>query len=223
MLKKIIPVLAGVKKLLETNGYKLNSSLAKLRPTLGDGLHEFETGAIFLDIADYSKSTEYYGESYSSFISSIVFPSMVKYMADYCIPEVVRGDEIYFVTTSLFQKSNDSIAKMTSKSVRRLAEFLKDVIPELCLSHGFPTVEFRIGVTHGKGAIMVDDTQVRTSGDHINRAKRLQDAASKGEILSDSQSFNSDFSENLIAISKKNIVVKKNIIEAVKVGVKRAA
>ena len=223
IVTKLMPALNGVKTLFEQQGYKMNSSLAKLRPKLGDGIHELETGAIFIDIADYSKFTEEYGDSYAGFISSDFFPSLIKHMSAYATPEVVRGDEAYLVISEHTSTHPGNIAAKTAYATTKLFDFLTKISPEICTTAGFPVIEFRIGVTVGPGAIVVDDIQVRTSGDHINKAKRLQDAAAKGEILTDESSFNNGFSSNLVSISKKTIVVKKNIIEAVKVGVKRAA
>ena len=223
VVKKLMPSLNGVKTLFDQHGYKMNSSLAKLRPQLGDGIHELETGAIFIDIADYSKFTEEYGDSYAGFISSEFFPSLIKHMSSYAIPEVVRGDEAYFVISDHTSSHLGSISVKTSYATAKIFDFLTKISPDICTRAGFPVVDFRIGVTVGPGAIVVDDVQVRTSGDHINKAKRLQDAATRGEILTDESSFNKGFSSNLVSISKKTIVVKKNVIEAVKVGVKRAA
>lgn len=223
ILKKLMPALDGIKSLFEKHGYKMNSSLAKLRPSLRDGIHEVETGAIFIDIAEYSKLTEEYGDSYAGFISSTFFPSLIKHMSSFATPEVVRGDEVYFVVSDYTSTHPGNISEKTSHAVFKISEFLTKTAPDICSESGFPLVEFRIGVTVGPGAIVVDDIQVRTSGDHINKAKRLQDAAAKGEILTDDVSFRGGFANNLVSISKKTIVVKKNIIEAVKVGVKRAA
>jgi class 3 adenylate cyclase len=99
---------------------------------------------------------------------------------------------------------------------------LKDA-QSLSQGEGFGRVDFRIGFTIGEGTLVVDDVQTRASGDHINKAKRLQDSASKGEFLTDSDTITQLNDQNILVLSKKQIVVKKNIIEAVKVGVKRAA
>lgn|GEM_PF-2798608 len=223
LIQRLEPILKNIKTLLEQHGYKYNSSLAKLRPILGDGLHEMDIGAIFIDVVDYSKHTESYGDDYPNFISSKLFPALVKFMSPYAIPEVVRGDEIYFVVTSQIQPEAQNVGVATAIAICKLDAFIKEVAPGICLAAGFPKLEVKIGATHGRGAIVVDDVQVRTSGDHINKAKRLQDSAQKGEILVDAQSFHSGFDGPLVGINQKTIVAKKNVIEVVRVGVKRAA
>lgn len=209
------------KTMLSTTA-SMNSSLSKLRTLMGEGVHDRFIGAIFVDIVDYSKYAESIGNAYTTFISNIVISRMITELSSEALPEVVRGDEVLFIVTQETCLSQ-SPALGINAFLGKLFTFISKDIPAICLEHGFPKSEFRVGFTAGDGTLVVDSIQVRTSGDHINRAKRLQDACKKNEIWTDSATIALLKSSNLIELSRSQIVVKKNIIEAVKVGVKRAA
>lgn len=198
-------------------------SLSKLRATHGTGAFSKKIGALFIDIAEYSKLTETYGASYSQFISSVLLPELVAYLSKLALPEVVRGDEVLFIVCSATPGDDLNVTKRTSEAVRALAAFSEKNASLICRSHGFPKAEFRIGFTLGDGNLVIDEVQTRTSGEHVNRAKRLQDSARKGEIWTDAETICQLDKEGIITLSRTNIVVKKNIVEAVRVGVKHAA
>ncbi len=200
----------------------LNSSLARLRGRIDNGSYELVSGAIFIDIADYSKHCESYGTAYAEFISSSFFPAMIKYLDGLATPESVRGDEVYFVIARELSTTELSIGALTSKALVKLYSFLNEEGLRLAHDNGFDAVEYRLGVTMGEGNLVIDDVQVRTSGEHINRAKRMQDSASKGEILADIALVENSEGQ-IFSITKKSIIVKKNQIEAARVGIKRAA
>lgn len=202
--------------------HRQNGSLQKLRTITGNGSFERITGAVFADIADYSKYTEIHGNAYAAFISTSYFPTMIRSLAPWATPEAVRGDEVYFVVVSELSEVL-SFDQQLVETLRNLIQFTQNEGKQLCISNGYPNVEMRVGATCGDATIVVDDIQVRTSGDHINRAKRLQDAAAKNEVWVESSLINSTFLSNLVPLKRKIITVKKNTIEAVKVGVKRAA
>jgi hypothetical protein len=199
------------------------SSLSKLRSTYGDGTYPKTIGAIFIDIADYSKRAEEYGESYTSFVSSSLLPGFIKNLKDIALPEVVRGDEILFIVCDESPSSKKNIYDDTAIAVQKLSAYMQSEAQSLSKEEGFGKVEFRVGFTVGEGTIVIDDVQARTSGGHINKAKRLQDTASKGDFFTDSETMSQMNNLRILPLSKTQIVVKKNIIEAVKVGVKRAA
>lgn len=223
LLKKIQPWLdTAVSKMIELS-HRQNGSLQKLRSLMEPGSYTKTTGAIFIDIADYSKHTETFGNDYPAFISSVYFPTLIKAISNWAIPEVVRGDEIYFVILKELCNESYSTDKQLINSLRKLLSFIENDGRTLCIAHGYPVTEMRIGLSLGEANIVVDDVQVRTSGDHINRAKRLQESAAKNEIWIESAVISQELHDSLILLSKKNLIVKKNIIEAVKVGVKRAA
>lgn len=200
----------------------MNSSLSKLRTVMGEGVHDRFIGAIFVDIVDYSKYAESIGNAYTTFISNIILPRMIHELSSEALPEVVRGDEVLFIVTQETCQSQNAALGINA-FLGKLFSFISKDIPAICLENGFPKSEFRVGFTAGDGTLVVDSIQVRTSGDHINRAKRLQDACKKNEIWTDSATISILKSSSLIELSRSQIVVKKNIIEAVKVGVKRAA
>lgn len=209
-------------KLLDL-GIKQTASLAKLRQSLGDGAFDREIGAIFVDIADYSKFAEIHGNDYARFISVHYLPALIKNVSNLALPEVVRGDEVYFVICQETVHEPLSVAQATANALAIIQRFTVSHGKNLCTDHGYSPVEVRIGCSLGEGTITLDEVQARTSGDHINQAKRLQEACNKGEILTDQRIACPEASSELIRLGIKNVVVKKNIIEAVKVGVKRAA
>ena len=223
LMLSLLPTLdTAISKIIELS-HRQGSSLQRLRSIIGPGSHEKQTAAIFVDIADYSKYTESLGNEYTGFISQTYLPSLIKILAPWATPEVVRGDEIYFVVLKELSKEESSLNTIAACALKRLQQFVSEDGKKICKSNGFPTVDLRIGMTCGDANIVVDDIQVRTSGDHINRAKRLQDSAEKNEAWVDAATAESLASEGIIVLKKKTIIVKKNIIEAVKVGVKRAA
>jgi hypothetical protein len=209
------------KTMLSTTA-SMNSSLSKLRTVMGEGVHDRFIGAVFIDIVDYSKFAESIGNAYTTFISNIIIPRMISHVSSESLPEVVRGDEVLFIITQETSQTLDVPIGINS-FLSKMMSFISKDISEICLEHGFPKAEFRIGFTAGEGTLVVDSIQVRTSGDHINRAKRLQDSCKKNEVWTDSSTVALLKSSNLIELSRSQIVVKKNVIEAVKVGVKRAA
>jgi class 3 adenylate cyclase len=200
-----------------------NQSLTKLKSTLPNGVYERPIGALFIDIVDYTKSNETYGDEFTKFVSSSYFPAMVKYMSSFATPEVVRGDEVFFVVTPELSSIEGDIHKQSFEAIHNLQKFINEVGNKICAESGFPPLVFRMGMTVGTGHIVVDDVQVRTSGDHINRAKRLQDSALKGEILIDGATYDHYFKDQVIPISRKSIIVKKNIVDAVKIGFRKAS
>jgi class 3 adenylate cyclase len=210
-------------RIINSNLNKQNQSLTKLKSTLPNGVYERAIGALFIDIVDYTKSNETYGDDFTKFVSSSYFPAMVKYMSSYATPEVVRGDEVFFVVTPELSSVEGDIHKQSFQAIHSLQKFINEVGNKICAESGFPALVFRMGMTVGTGHIVVDDVQVRTSGDHINRAKRLQDSASKGEILIDGTTYDHYFKDHVIPISRKSIIVKKNIVDAVKIGFKKSA
>jgi len=199
----------------------LNSSLARVKKELSNGSYPLTSGAIFFDVVDYSKHCENFGLPYAEYISAKFFPALMKYMDGYATPESIRGDEIYFVVCTEVTKSKRDVLSQTAEAVVRLNGFLIEEGKTLSSEHGFPKPDFRIGVSIGEGNLVVDDVIVRTSGEHINRAKRLQDSANRNEILVDSVI--ADCGTPIVSIGKKIVVVKKNEIEATKIGIKRRA
>lgn len=225
--KKLLTLLTPSIQLLNEKLSRLvsltGSSLSKLRSTYGDGAYPKTIGAIFIDIADYSKRAEEYGEAYTSFVSSSLLPGFIKSLKDMALPEVVRGDEVLFIVCDESPSTNRNIYEDTANAIQKISTYMQSDAQTLSREEGFGKVEFRVGFTVGEGTIVIDDVQARTSGDHINRAKRLQDAASKGDFFTDSETMSQIGHFSILPLSKTQIVVKKNIIEAVKVGVKRAA
>jgi hypothetical protein len=222
MLEIIAPSLRAIESRLLELSTILNSSLARLKKDYKNGSYDLHSGAIFIDIAEYSKNCESFGTSYAEFISSVYFPSMIRYMESWATPEVVRGDEIYFVIANELTKKNVDIIPLTALAIQRIHSFVNDDGYRIAKEQGYPKVEYRIGATIGNGNLVVDDVQVRTSGEHINRAKRLQESASKNEVLVD-QALIQGSNDVLISLSQKSVVVKKNLIEAVRVGIRKAA
>ena len=223
LINLLTPSLQLINEKLKSLVSLTGSSLNKLRTSYGDGTFPMTIGAIFIDIADYSKKAEQYGECYTSFISSQLLPALIKNMKDHSLPEVVRGDEVLFIVCDEKPDQARDISLETAKSIHRLSAYMLTEAQTLSSQEGYGKVEFRVGFTVGEGSIVIDDVQARTSGDHINRAKRLQDAAAKGEFLTDTETMSAIKSGSLLVLAKTSIVVKKNVIEAVKVGVKRAA
>ena len=225
--KKLLNLLTPSLQLLNEKLSRLvsltGSSLSKLRSTYGDGTYSKTIGAIFVDIADYSKRAEEFGEAYTSFVSSSLLPGFIKCLKDVALPEVVRGDEVLFIVCDESPTPQKNIYEDTAIAVQKIASFMQKEAQTLSKEEGFGKVEFRVGFTVGEGTIVIDDVQARTSGDHVNKAKRLQDAASKGEFFTDAETMSLMQNLCILPLSKTQIVVKKNIIEAVKVGVKRAA
>lgn len=225
--KQLISLLTSslelVKEKLSRSVSLTGSSLNKLRASYGDGTYKKTIGAIFIDIAEYSKKTEEFGEAYASFVSSELLPDLIKTLKDTALPEVVRGDEILFIVCDETPAVARDIPRDTSIAIQKLYMFMTTTAQHQSNQSGFGKVEFRIGFTIGSGAIVIDDVQARTSGDHINKAKRLQDIAAKGELYTDSETIALIGNSCLLPLSRVSLVVKKNVIEAVKVGVKRAA
>lgn len=222
ILSIAITALKAFETFLVNSTSSMNQSLSKLRASMGEGVHDRQIGAIFIDIVDYSKHTESLGNDYTTFISSNVIPLLIQEAKNEALPEVVRGDEVLFVVCTETCR-DENISSATEACVAKLMRAIDSTVFNLCKEYGFPKVEVRLGFTVGEGTLVVDSIQVRSSGDHINRAKRLQDVCKKNEVWTDQTTISSFEPKSLVVIKNTQIVVKKNIIEAVKVGVKRAA
>ena len=223
LLNLLAPSLRLINEKLDRLISITGASLNKLRSTYGDGVFPMTIGALFIDIADYSKKAEMFGDTYTSYVSSVLLPGLIKNMKDLALPEVIRGDEILFIICDETPLREREISSETVKAVQRLSAYMSSEAQKSSAQEGFGKVDFRVGFTVGEGTLVIDDVQARTSGDHINKAKRLQDAAAKGEFLTDSETLKAIGDGVLVPLARTSIVVKKNLIEAVKVGVKRAA
>jgi hypothetical protein len=216
LLKRLLPSLRTLNDKLIEHGMRQGFALEKLRSAKGDGKFDVEIGALFADINSYSTYTERYGTSFSDFVTAIYLPAMIKNLSKWVVPEFVRGDEIYFLSIKDLLKENDSTADAILNAAHELEKFTYNEGANLCKQNGFEPLTLSVGIAHGPAVLICDSIKVRTSGQTVNEAKRLQESAGKGETL---------VHVSLKALTENKgfkfgeefpVLVKKNFIMAVK-------
>ncbi len=75
-------------------------------------------------------------------------------------------------------------------------------------------ISFSIGVTVGNATLICDQIKVRTAGQTVNEAKRLQEAAGHGITLISSQSIQGVDDPNITFGPEFPVLVKKNLLMA---------
>ena len=113
----------------------------------------------------------------------------------------------------------------TLRAVEALVSFSRGIGRTLCIKNGFETFSMSVGVNVGKASIIADALRVRAAGQTVIEAKRLQEAAGKGEVLVHTQVANLASSMPFHFSEERPILIKKNLIKARKltVAVGRAA
>lgn len=205
--------LADIDLVLEKYIYESNIALSKLKKHYSFGNHNVFAGTLFIDIADYSKHTEAFGENYSKFISKVYFPSLLKYLSSHFIKEWSKGDELYLVCIGKKDESEVDVSNRVSEGLDKVFDFINNEGASLCINNGFPSVEFSGGCQLGVINLNVSKGEVTTSGDLVNQAKRYQDVAKKGEILISGSLAQKNSLKGSIIDSQK-VIIKKNILNA---------
>jgi class 3 adenylate cyclase len=182
-IKRIFPSLSLLERRLIDIGFQEGAALQKLRLKKGDGRWEEELGSIFLDINDYSRIADSFGDSFTRFISDTYVPALIKTLSGSAVSEHFAGDEIYFIIIQDLLPPGTLIKGAVLECLIKIDAFVEVSGSEMCISHGFPPVSASIGVNIGVGTIISDSVSVRTTGNVVNHAKRLQEESGKGGIL----------------------------------------
>ena len=192
--------------------------MQKLRSKRGDGRWDEEFGSIFVDINDYSKYADAYGNPFTSFISDVYIPAFIKAVSKYAVSEHVAGDEIYFIVTRDLLDENTSLRTGVLETLSLIDSFVYREGAALCSGAGFPSLVTSVGLTVGTGTIISDSISVRTTGKLVNHAKRLQEEAGQGNILVSLESnlnlslTNYVFGEEILIQKKKQIVRARHLL-----------
>lgn len=216
ILRRLMPALSTLAGRLEDSAYRNSHALEKLRSIKGDGKWEDEIGVMFVDINEYSSMTDRFGHSFADFVSATYFPSLIKVLGKFAVPEFVRGDEIYFVSIRELIADGYQPSSATISAISMTQSFILNEGRALCLENGFPPIQMSVGANVGTATIICDPIKVRTTGQTVNEAKRLQEAAGTGKCLIKSETYDKHFLEsvNLHIGEEIPILVKKNLIMA---------
>jgi class 3 adenylate cyclase len=183
IVKRIFQSLLSLERRLIDLGLHQSAALQRLRSKRGDGSWDEEFGAIFVDINDYSRLADQYGNSFTKFISDIYIPSFIKAVSKFAVSEHMAGDEIYFIVTKDLVPEGVTLREAVVNTISEIDKFAGDQGSKLCINAGFSPLNTSVGVTVGLGTIVSDSLSVRTSGQLVNHAKRLQEEAGKNGIL----------------------------------------
>lgn len=189
----------------------LNTSLMKrLSPAFSSVPVRVNIGAVFVDISNYSKVVEVHGIEYIEFVNANYLPKLAKAVETWSSPERIYGDEIYLVVLKDILPENCDLEEGVLRTLDGLHNFVLNEGAKLCEANGFPIIAVKTGATTGYGSLVVDSLQVRTAGDSINRAKRLQSVAGKNQAVVFFSELASVFSS--VMGEEKKFIVKKNRI-----------
>jgi hypothetical protein len=214
ILNRLLPGLRSLDSRLVNHALQQFGALERLRTYFGDGKRDCKIGSIFADINDYSVNTERYGVAFSEFISAIYFPALIKKVGNYAAPEFVRGDEIYLVSIKELLVSEITVEQAVVNTLIELVDFVTNDGAKLCLASGYNPVSLSIGLNLGTATIICDPIKVRTAGQVVNEAKRLQEAAGPGEILIKSGALDGISITQFELDVEVPILIKKNFILA---------
>ncbi|MCC6278239.1 MAG: hypothetical protein IT289_10025 [Oligoflexia bacterium] len=214
-IKKILPALQTISQKLVDHAVRNTTALGKLKSILGSGQHPATIGSVFVDINNFTKNIERYGEAYGNFVSHIYIPSLIRAVQGLLSLEFTRGDEAYFVAINELLPSQITVAEGTLKGIEAIDHFAKHEGANLCKEHGYDVLTISTGANVGEATIICDELSVRTSGRVVNEAKRLQQGAGKGQILVHNDFVEKHSVENDLYWSESfPILFKKNQINA---------
>ncbi len=213
-VRALMPALRSLDSRLVDLGSRQSHALDRLRSIYGDGRREIEAGCIFADINDYSVYTERYGSCFTDFIGSTYLPALVKQVRKWAVPEFSRGDEVYLVSVEPLLLDAVPIAEATANALFALMDFAAGAGRNLCVDSGFSPVTLAVGVNIGVVTVICDSLKVRTAGQVVNEAKRLQEAAGKGEVLLRASAAERFVDVRFQLSEERPILVKKNLILA---------
>lgn len=228
IIKRTGEALTALKNKLQLESNLNLNTIEKLRSSYKPGTYTKNIGAIFIDIDNYSKFLEVYGNNFSEFISSDYLPSLARYLHSFAIPESIKSDEILFYVIDQSENLNDINVNATDSTfiaLNRLLDFINNPGAQMCQNSGYPNISFHIGVATGSGELIIDEFTVRIAGTAQTKAFRLLKSTSKQQIfLEYSDDLESKLGKHSITILRKGSVLeKKNIINYVEIKKSKAA
>jgi class 3 adenylate cyclase len=208
------PAIQAIEAHLKSAADSSKFAINRLRDTLGIGTYECALGAVFIDIVGYSQLSDKFRDPFRRFIADQYFPSLLKAIQTHMTLEFTRGDEAYFCVLEHFVAPGLSIAEELQNGLSACWRFQHEISPELCRQAGFPVIRLRIGAAMGTGTLSITSMEVKTLGEVVNHAKRLQEDAMEGEILITSALSRALPGSNLRFGALKRSLIKNNLIEA---------
>jgi hypothetical protein len=131
IMSRLHPALQPLDRRLIEIGTKQSLALQKLRSLRGDGSWNELIGSIFIDVNNYSKLTDQYGNTFSTFVSEVYIPSLAKTVAQFACLEQTAGDGGYFVVISDLLPSGESIHSGAVRTVELLDLFMFGAQPSV--------------------------------------------------------------------------------------------
>jgi hypothetical protein len=127
--------------------------------------------------------------------------------------ESSKGDELHFTLLNSSLPNDQGVDQATYESVANLLKFIIEESEIISSANGFPAQQFTLGAAVGIGELIIDERHVRTSGNFVNYAKRLQQIAGKNQaLLCNFHQVNELRGFSLS--SEQSFIVKKNVIAA---------
>lgn len=215
-MNSIKPALDSVESRLQHASVQSRFAINILRERRGPGSWEETIGSVFLDVSQYSKLSEIYGNAFTKFFSNNYLPALIKAASDHLTIEFTRGDEVYFCVTKDLLK-DESINMAVIRGIKRIFRFVSNEGRDLCALEGFSAIRARVGANVGKATLVVNDLEVKTLGHTVNIAKRLQEEATDirplvcVELAADASSEGFAIGESVIVLVKENKVTAKPI------------
>lgn len=183
IVRRLMGFLKPLERRLNEMEQRQSDALQKLSALRGRGAWQVPVGILFLDVNDYSKSSEEFGLPFNTFISETYFPALLRAVGSYAAAEHIAGDEVLLISHPSLIPSHLDVSQAVVATLVAVDGFAQNAGAELCSEHGFSRVTLSLGVNIDAVTIVSDSSRVRTTGNAIVHAKRLQEEAGKEGIL----------------------------------------
>jgi hypothetical protein len=164
-------------------GIRHSFALETLRRKLGDGVFDVELGSIFLDINYYADQLAVLKNPYGVFVATVYFPALLRKLRPWAVRELGRGDELYLVCLKELIQRDCSVPLAVHQTIIEILKFQEEEGAALCAAEGFERLRLQVGASYGMAQVICDLDQVRTEGEIVVEAARLQKAAPVGGVL----------------------------------------
>lgn len=213
LLRALRPALNELEtKVIETV-QRTRTAMHKIRSVRGLGTWNIRLGSVFLDIVQYSDQCTTHGSSYTNFIQATFLPALMRRLSHLAVVEFTKGDEVYFVILSDLLPPEMEVDAATIEVIRLVDTFIRTDGAALAAEKGFGAQRLRVGGAVGDCDLVSTESEVKSAGASVNAAKRLQDAARRGETLISADLIATAQRAGAILGPRRTILEKETVIE----------
>lgn len=221
IVSRLQSVLGSLADKLLAHTMRKSSFLNKIKTLRGYGEWPVQLGAIFLDLSDFSTCVNRYKmlhrgkDVFGPFVTGTYLPALIKAAGDFVQFEKSEGDLLYLVVLPDFLPANENVSIATTKVITSICSFVSNEGARLCNEAGFEPIDLCVGAYVGHGTIICDEYEVRTVGDTVNFAARLQSCAPRESVMVPEFLAKSFEKENFTISSPREILENKDVLRAV--------